>query len=557
MKTFFNDISWIINKCRSSLVYIIILSIICSLISYFSVYTAVVTKYVIDSASDKNIQDAKKFLILLSILLVLNIVLNSISIIISSYSCEKTKNIIQKNLYLHILNSSYIEVNSYHSIDLLTRITNDSSEISSMLINSLPSCIGFIVMICSSFYALFLISPVMSLFALLVIPSLIIISRLYGKKLKKYYLKIQQKESLYNKFIEESINNILIIKTFCMISAIIKNFILIQDKKLHLQIKKSFTSTCYNAVLSLNSLLSYAAVFSWGAVNIAKGSLNCFGSLTAMLQLFNSITGPLFALSKTFPQIISAAAASERLKEIEKIPVENNNPLDLQEIKKNICCSIKFENVSFGYVKDKLILKNISVKFNKNELIGIIGLSGKGKTTLIKLIMSLIYPTEGQIYIDDELLNINHRHLISYVPQGNTLFSASIIENLRCGNKDIEKAEIYNALKASAAYDFVSSLPLKEDTIIGENGINLSGGEAQRICIARALMRKKPILILDEATSSLDAETEKQILYSISNLKFRPICIIITHRLSALSICTRVLKLENGKLENINAILTK
>jgi ATP-binding cassette subfamily C protein len=164
------------------------------------------------------------------------------------------------------------------------------------------------------------------------------------------------------------------------------------------------------------------------------------------------------------------------------------------------------------------------------------------------LILSILYPTKGEIYINQEKLSPFHRQLISYVPQGNTLFSGSILNNLTFGNENITYEEVITALKMSCSYDFVRELDNNLNTIIGEKGLGLSEGQAQRLTIARALLRKKPILILDEATSSLDPQTELEVLEQIKGLQHKPICIIITHRLSALSICDRILKLENKKI---------
>ena len=202
------------------------------------------------------------------------------------------------------------------------------------------------------------------------------------------------------------------------------------------------------------------------------------------------------------------------------------------------------------------VLDNINLKINSGETIGFVGQSGEGKTTLIRLILSLITPSSGTITLREndinKKLNPIHRNLISYVPQGNTLFSGTIEDNLKYGNPNATEKDIIEALKNACALDFVDKLDDGIKAIIGEKGVGISEGQAQRLSIARAFLRERPILILDEATSSLDPETEIKVLKSISSLSNKPTCIIITHRPSALNICNRILKLHSGKLSEIN-----
>ncbi|NSB16566.1 ATP-binding cassette subfamily C protein [Clostridium beijerinckii] len=455
-----------------------------------------------------------------------------------------------------------MEHNKYHSVELLTRITNDVNTITSTITSTIPSIISLLVMLFSSFIALLSISPIMSVISIGIFPILILLSKVYGKKLSYFYTEIQKKETLYNRFLQESFNNILIVKSFCLENNRSKDLAKIQSEKLNLSIKKSYFSAISNGFLALSSMLGYFVVFIWGTVSLSISGVSAFGDLTAMLQLFSNIQIPIYGLSSSFPQLVSALSAADRLIELENMTLEipNNEAIkndihitpyienDYTKSTAYLNTKIYFENVDFGYVSTSTILENISVSINYGETIALIGPSGEGKTTLIRLLLCLIYPSKGNIYINEEILNTNHRNLISYVPQGNTLFSGSILENLKFGNPEATKNQILEALNMSSSLDFVNSLPNKLNTLIGERGIGLSEGQAQRLAIARAFLRKRPILILDEATSSLDSETELNILNQVKNLIPKPICIIITHRPSALSICDKIYKLENSTL---------
>ena len=219
------------------------------------------------------------------------------------------------------------------------------------------------------------------------------------------------------------------------------------------------------------------------------------------------------------------------------------------------------KDINFSYKKELPILKNINFNINPSEIVALVGPSGEGKTTLIRLILSLIYPTSGNAYISNSSINEDiipdHRNLISYVPQGNTLFSGTIEENLKIGNPDATMEELIDCCKIACAYDFINSLDDKFKTVIGEKGLGISEGQAQRLAIARALLKKTPILILDEATSSLDGDTEIKVLEGIKNLKHKPTCIIITHRPSALEICNRIFKLQRGTLKEIESPISE
>ena len=569
MKNIIHNLIWIYKRCKKTFPLIVLLIILGSLGSLLSVGTALITKKLIDSASSNNMDEVIKWIAMFALLLLLRIAINSVQSIVSTYSSEKTKNRLQEQLYNHILYSTWLNHKKYHSIELLTRMTNDTDAITNLLVSVIPSIISLLVMFVSSFTALLYISPLMAFVALAIFPFLILASKIYGRKLKQFYISIQKKQAEYNRFIQESFNNILIVKSFCLENSRINTLNTLQNEKLNLSIKKSYLSCISNGLLSLSSMLGYFVVFVWGSLTISANNIaSSFGNLTAMFQLFGNIQAPIYSLASAFPQFISACAAAERLMEVENMKVEdvqflkpraiknkNSYPVsynNYDEIAATVLNNISFDNVSYSYIKGTPILQDISLNIDNGETIGLIGPSGEGKTTIIRLLLSLISPENGSIKINGIPLTVKDRNLISYVPQGNTLFSGTILENLKFGNPDATDEQIDNALKMSRSYDFVNTLENNINTVIGEKGVGISEGQAQRLTIARALLRKRPILILDEATSSLDPETELQVLNQIKNLTPKPTCIIITHRPSALEICDKVYRLENKHITNTN-----
>ncbi len=556
LKNLFIKIKWFITHSKPVIFYLIFIILLGALVSVSSVYRSVISKSLIDFSIKGNFLAAVHTLIIMSLIILVQIIFSSLITLLTSYCSTKLSNNIQKKLYTHITYSKWADSSKYHSGDVLTRITNDVSTITSFIINTIPNVISLTVLLICSFIALLSFEPILAVLLLLIAPISVLASHFWGRKLKNLYLKAQQAESNNISFIQESIQNIVIIKTFCLEKDNLSNYSKIQNTKLKLSLSKGYISAIYNIMISLGYWFSYFLVFYWGASNLSRGTTT-FGTLTALLQLTSNIQYPLSGLASSFSQFITAFASVERLMDIENLSLENYNPAADYPMNENITSvSIEFKNVSFGYIKNAPILKNISLTISSGEIVAIVGTSGEGKTTLIKLLLSLLDDYNGSISLisNKQYIKVSPktRNLISYVPQGNTLFSGSIADNLRNGDPTASDGEIESALKSACAWSFITKLQHETNTIIGERGVGLSEGQAQRIAIARAFLRQKPILILDEATSALDIDTETQILKSIKNLEYNPTCIIITHRPSALEICNRVFRLENGNIREVN-----
>lgn len=555
MKDLIHTLRWIGNQCGKYLLYIILISCLGGVLSLSIVYRALVTKNLIDAATLGQSSLIIKPLIILFVLILIDMSFRSITSVLSANCSAKLAANMQKKLYKHIINSNWEEQLKYHSGNLLTRLTSDVDAIITVIVSTLPSIISLTVLLVSSFATLLYLEPILAIILIIVSPLSIFVSRFYGSKLKKIYKKSQEADANYRSFVQESLHNLLILKTFCHEDENISNIMVLQNIKIKLAIKKSIISAISAFVLYFGSSIGYFAVFCFGAFNLSKG-IGTFGTLTALLQLIGNIQAPFYGFASSIPQVVAAIGSAERLMELEKMSLEHKQKSDTKSITSKFNpTSIQFKNVYFSYKKNTTLLNNISFNVKPGEIIGLMGASGNGKTTLIRLILSLMNPDKGNISIhnNDERINItpDTRNLISYVPQGNTLFSGTIINNLRYGNSNATLAEIETAATSACAWDFIECFEDKLNTIIGENGIGLSEGQAQRLAIARALLRVKPILILDEATSSLDGETELNVLKAIRCLPHKPTCIIITHRPSALTICNRVLKLESGSLSEI------
>lgn len=543
-------IKWLFKYSRSYIISVIIIVLLGSSTSIITIYKALIMKKLIDNATASKVNTMIYYLVIFGILIVSSLLIESLSSLISTRSYNKMCLSIQNKIYSSVLNSRWQELSRFHSSDITTRITNDADGITNMILVTFPNILSSAVLLIGSLITLFRFDHTLALIGFLLSPPIILLSRYYSKKLKKLYLSIQQNESKLRSLLNESIQNIVIIKSFCLQKNNLDKYKNLQNKKLNLVLSQNNLSIINNLMFTASSWITFFLVFAWGAYNLTNGSAT-YGTISALLQLFGNIQSPFTTLATSVPKAVAALASVERLMEIEMLNPDLNNNKSIN----GTSLGIELKGLSFDYKTDLPIIKNIDLEIKPGEIVALVGSSGEGKTTLIRLLLSLIYPKDGLAYItnngDKLQLDSSCRELISYVPQGNTLFSGTIEENLRLGNILATDEELKTVTKATKALDFIEGFDDGFNTVIGERGLGLSEGQAQRLAISRALLKKAPILILDEATSALDIETELTVLQTIKNLEHKPTCIIITHRPSALDICSRVLKLEKGQLYEV------
>ena len=531
------------NKCspyKKEIFLIVFLNIFITLIGVFS---SAANKYVVDMASAFS-DNMYLSIILVIALSLLSLVLSAALSILTSYFTEKFSFGFRTNIYEGIMSSRWNLIKKYHSEDLLTRLTSDVNSVSDGIFSIAAFIISLIVQFISAFILLMHYDSSLALFAIILGPFTAAISIVFGRKLKRLQERVQKSESKYRGFLQENISNINVVKAFSYEDESKKRLSKLREERLYLIMKKNKISVMANFFMGFAFSFGYLFAFILGAIKLSENSIT-YGTMTAFLSLVSQVQRPIVSLANIIPRIISILASSGRINEIDTLEKEEKSlNLDLKGP-----VGLKIEKLDFSYER-KEILKDFDFTIEPNEIVAVMGESGVGKTTLIYLILHFLKQSKGTIeffdkYGDIEKVSQNTRKIISYVPQGNTLFSGTILDNLRVGKEDATLEEMEEVLKDACALDFVNSLEMGINTIIGEHGYGLSEGQAQRIGIARALIKKSQFMILDEATSSLDMDTELNIIKNIMNLKERPTCLVVTHRKSILEYCNRIVKIKS------------
>lgn len=540
---------WLRQRVKPYIFGIVALSVVNALIAFVGAANAYVSKYLMDSATAGDKQKLIKFVIIGLAAMLFIILMRVISSLLNSKLEIDMEKDFRSYFIRNLFNKDYLKITSYHSGDLMTRLTNDNNCIITGLVGILPSLVGLVFRIVCAFFALYFLDKRLAIifgcFGVLVF----IFTRLSRGFLKRFYHRIQKSESAVRSFAQEIIENILVVTVFDASAEVSAN----ADKLLETNARNRWSRTKFftfgTGGLSIAFRSAYMAVCILCAFKLLNGEIT-YGTITALLSLVTQLQTPFKNLSGLLPTYYQMLASTERILEIIDIEGEKSEERVDPESFYASLKSIDFDSVSFSYGRDE-VLRDASVSLKKGDFAAITGISGIGKSTMLKMLLSVIEPSGGEISFDTDNGKVapgrEHRSLFSYVPQGNMLLSGTIRENVTFMMEDDKSEEEFRrALRLSCSEDFVNELPDGAETVIGERGRGLSEGQTQRLAIARAILRDAPIILLDEATSALDEATEEKVLKNLKTVEGCT-CIIVSHKKAALKVCNKEIKIEDKK----------
>lgn len=463
---------------------------------------------------------------------------------ISAVLGVRSQNQMQQHFFSRLLKARWQGIERYHSGDVMNRLFGDVADIVNLMTEVLPFIVVITTQFLASFIYLFIMDRTLAYILVVCSPVFLILSRIYFRKMRRIVRKVKDSNSSVQAIIQESIQHKMVIKVMEMTNEMVRRLERRQSL-LRWQIKcRARLSILTRTIVFVGFRGGALVALTYGLWQVSEGAITV-GVLLAFTQLINKIQHPLLDLGRILPTLVGSFTSSERLMELEALPQEDDEPTaPATGNQGQLPQPLTFNDVSYSYSDSgRPVLQGFSHSFMPGSFTAVLGETGAGKTTMLRLMLHLITPQSGTI--SPRL----PRSAFSYVPQGNTLFSGTIRENLRFGNRNATTDEMYDALHIASA-DFVRDLPKGLDTPCGEGGGGLSEGQAQRIAIARAILRPCSILLLDEATSALDVETEQRVLTNIKQHYSDITIIFVTHRLSAVDFATEQIHMERQGLKN-------
>ena len=529
--------AWRGNRLQAALNAIVgLLSVGVSLTQVWAV------KHAIDVASGDEQGNIYMAVAFMGVLILIDFALNISGIWIRNLLGIKAQNRMQQRVLDRILRSEWRGKESRHSGDVLNRLEFDVTNVVNFLTETLPSALSVLAMFIGAFSYLASMEWRLAVLVAAMVPLFVLVSKIYIRQMRGLTRQVRDSDSKVQAFMQEITQNRMLVKTLESGGFMINRLENTQSELRRNVVRRTSFSVFSNFILNFGFTLGYLVAFLWAAVRMSAGTLS-FGGMTAFLQLVSKIQGPARSLTKLVPAFVSVFTAAERLMELEEDPLEEQgDPIVL-----DAPCGVRIDNVSYAYQDGETnVIDNLSFDFRPGCCTAILGETGAGKTTLVRMLLALLQPQSGSLHIynnvEERQLTPRLRANFVYVPQGNTLLSGTIRENLCLGKHNATDEEMREALIKSCA-EFVFDLPDGLDTACAEKGGGLSEGQAQRICIARALLRNRSVMLFDEATSALDPDTERRLLKNILASHDKTI-IFITHRLAVVDYCDDVLRVE-------------
>lgn len=558
LRQFLNDWKWIFEYSKKYKWAILIYTVLGIFSSTLGLGSAVATKYIIDIIVNRNVNQLWVLVFIMIFSSIFSIIFSSIYSRLSAKISIFVNNDIQADVFEKIMDADWLSLNNYASGDLLNRFSSDIRSVAANAVDWIPNIIIQLYGFAATFVVICYYDVTMALIAFLSAPFLAVSGRYFLRKTQEHKQKVLKVNSDVMAFEVESFYNYDTIKSFGATEQYNKKLRSWQNAYADTNLDYNLFSIKANVWMRILSTGVSLIAFGYCIFRLWTGSIT-YGTMMLFLQQRSKLSSSFDSLIKVLPNMVNSAVAAHRVKEIAELPKETHQPESVKALEniKQDGLAIQLKNVSFAYVENEEILTESHMIARPNEIIALIGPSGEGKTTIIRMLLGLINPQKGEAVLlaaDGRkiCMNADLRGLFSYVPQGNTLFAGTIADNLRLAKPDATEEEMIEALKTACAWDFVQKDPKGIYGTVGERGRGLSEGQAQRIAIARAILRDAPVMLLDEATSALDVETERKVLGNIMKQHPNKTCIVTTHRPTVLNMCQRVYRVIDTKVTELD-----
>lgn len=552
-----DDWRWILSYSKRYKLAILFYTLLGIFSTSFSIVAAVASKHVIDIITGYN---TSKLGIMIALMLgsaFFSLAFGSLISRISTRLSIDINNDIQADIFDQLIDVDWKAIGAYSSGDLLNRFNSDVKTVSSNAISWLPSIIIAVYNFLATFFVIWHYSKVMSLIAFASAPVMLLMSKYLLSKQREFSRKVKETTSDMMSFEVETFYHFDTIKSFGVMKVYGSKLREWQRKLRRISLDYNMFTIKTNILLSLLGMAVQYAAFGYSLFLLWERTIS-YGTMTLFLQQRSRLSSAFNSVIGIIPAFLTSSVSAHRIRELVELPKEQHLPAskELQSLAEH-GLEVRMDGVDFSYEDEERVITSSFFRASPGEIVALVGPSGEGKTTMIRLILGLIHPDKGTAFLrsvdgTEVEMNADSRSLFSYVPQGNTILSGTVAENLRMVRQDATDEELIEALKTACAWDFVSQMPNGVNSTVGERGRGLSEGQAQRIAIARAVLRDAPVLLLDEATSALDVATERQVLRNIIRQHPNKTCIVTTHRPTVLNMCQRVYRVVDTRVTELS-----
>jgi len=547
------ELGWLIGCMKQHWGKILVIGLLGLIGTVLGLASNVAVKYLIDAVTGLNKQVLIRSGILMAVMMLGGLVFQGVSSRVGASVNVRVRNAMQHKAYVRVLRAGWQQLEAYRNGDLLNRLNTDVSTVSDGVIHFLPALASTGVRMAGSFLIILYFDPVMALIALAGVPVMLIFSRVLMRKMRRHNLEMKELGSEVTAFQEDSFRNLTSIKAFSLTRRFETELRNLQGTYVDAYLSYNAFQISMSSLLSLMSMAVTAACFGWGAYRLWCGDIT-YGSMMLFLQLAGTLRSAFSSMLMLAQQAISMTTSAGRLMALEELPEEKTKIPEGLEQEKTLDISAK--QVSFRYCNGDPVLDPFDFTAKQGDTVALIGPSGEGKTTLLRLLLGLVEPDNGRLELVGDSgarypITAGTRPVFAYVPQGNSVFSGTVAENLRLVCPEATDEELKQVLQIACAWDFVSRLPKGLEYRLGAGGRGLSEGQAQRLAIARALLKKAPILLLDEATSGLDIATEQRLLQNLRASGILNTCILVTHRPESARFCDRTYEIYRRRVTEV------